>query len=360
MDISEKLVVVNARLKAELVGVRIGKGENKLHLRATLPPKPGSDKAQPYQQRVYPGFPANLAGLRAAEKEARLVGALLASKEFDWRRYITVKETSPGSCGEWINKLEHWYLNAKGGSKTTWNGDYVKGLRFLHREVDLTPEALEAAILQTKPNTKSRVRACMAARVLARFAEIEYDPSPLRGNYSPSQVTPRNLPNDAVIARYRDEIKNPGWRWVYGVMACYGLRNHEAFRLDLSDFPIVKVEENTKTGFREVWPCYPEWAEMWSLSARYLPNVKLDRTNEQIGRSVSEYLSPKLPFAPYDLRHGWAVRTLEFGWPDALSAQQMGHSLAVHNRTYQRWISKRHHQRVYDLLMKREDRPKPP
>ena len=142
-------------------------------------------------------------------------------------------------------------------------------------------------------------------------------------------------------------------------MACYGLRNHEAFKLDLSDFPIVRVQENTKTGEREVWLCYPEWAELWHLD-KQLPGVDLNRTNEKFGASVSEYLSPKLSFAPYDLRHGWAARTLEYGWPDALSAQQMEHPLSVHNNTYHRWITKRHHQRVYDLLLKREDRPRPP
>ena len=61
-----------------------------------------------------------------------------------------------------------------------------------------------------------------------------------------------------------------------------------------------------------------------------------------------------------DLQHAWTVKTLEFGWLDALHPQQMGHSLEVHNRTYPRWISLRHHQRVYDLLVNRPDRPRPP
>ncbi|MEO1149319.1 MAG: site-specific integrase, partial [Cyanobacteria bacterium J06638_22] len=65
-------------------------------------------------------------------------------------------------------------------------------------------------------------------------------------------------------------------------------------------------------------------------------------------------------FAPYDLRHAWAVRTLLFGWPVELSARQMGHSVDIHTRTYQRWISRERIQQVYDLLVNREDRPRPP
>ena len=360
MDLSEKIAGVNAQLKSGLVGVVVGQNGNKLHLRGILPPKPKSSKTKPYQQRIFLHLPANPDGLRTAAKEARLLGALLASREFDWGRYMTATAKASGSCGEWVDKFERWYMGAKGGTQTTWQGDYIKGLKHLPPGAELSPAVMEAAILKTKPNTKSRQRACMAMAALARFAEVDFDSSPLRGNYSASKVQPRNLPTDAAIAQYRDSLTNPEWRWVYGMMACYGLRNHEVFRLDLTEFPIVYVEQNTKTGDREVWPCYPEWATRWGLQKVQLPPLDLARANEAIGRSVTHYLSPKLPFAPYDLRHCWAVRTLEYGWPDALSAQQMGHSLDVHNKTYQRWISKRHHQRVYDLLLKREDRPMPP
>ncbi|MEM9090365.1 MAG: site-specific integrase [Cyanobacteria bacterium P01_F01_bin.53] len=360
MDISEKIDAVNAQLRRQRVGITVGQFSGKLHLRGTLPAKPHGKATRPHQQRIFLRLPANPAGLRTAAKEARLVGALLASKEFDWGRYIDVKALAPGNCGEWIDKFEHWYINAKGGTVTTWKGDYVKGLKHLPVSSELTPAVMESAILRTKPNTKSRQRACMAVGALAKFAGVELDVAQLRGNYSPSKVQPRNLPTDAAIAQCRDSLTNPEWRWVYGMMAAYGLRNHECFRVDLTEFPVVYVQQNTKTGDREVWPCYPEWAEQWRLDDQHLPPIDLDRSNESIGRSVTHYLSPRLPFKPYDLRHCWAVRTLEYGWPDALSAQQMGHSLDVHNRTYQRWISKRHHQRVYDLLLKREDRPMPP
>lgn len=360
MDITGKLSQVNGRLKAGRVGVAIEAQGGKLRLRATLPPKPTSKKDVPWQQRVSIGLPANLAGLREAEKEARLMGALLASREFSWDRYLKPVNNGNGpTCQQWITDFEAHYLS-NGGSASTWRGDYAKVLRQLPADRPLTIEQLEGVILQTKPNSKSRVRACMACGALARFAQIEFDVKPYRGNYSPSRVSPRDLPDDKTIAHYRGKIENPAWRWVYSMMATYGIRNHECFHLDLEDFPIVRVMEATKTGAREVWPCYPEWAEQWHLDHQLLPPIKLDRPNDRIGHSVTAYLSPKLPFVPYDLRHAWAIRTLEFGWPDALSAQQMGHSLEVHNRTYQRWISLRHHQRVYDLLVNRPDRPRPP
>lgn len=359
MDISGKLAQVNGRLRAAKVGVGVEVLGDRLRLRATLPPRPGSQKTNPYQQRISLGLPANLDGLRQAEKEARLVGAQLAAREFEWSRWVSGATGDKLVCGVAIAKFERHYLD-QGGTSETWQGDYYKALKNLPPEATLTGDLLVAFVCGTKPNTKARVRACMAAGALARFVGVEFDPAPYKGSYSPRQVAPRQLPNDDEVANWRELIQNPAWQWIYGMMATYGLRNHEVFKLDLSEFPIVKVLEDTKTGAREVWPCFPEWAEWWNLGNRLLPGVDLERSNSKLGHSVTEYLGGLLPFGPYNLRHCWAVRTIEFGWPDALAAAQMGHSLEVHNRTYQRWLTKRHHQQVYDLLVRREDRPKPP
>lgn len=86
------------------------------------------------------------------------------------------------------------------------------------------------------------------------------------------------------------------------------------------------------------------------------------RNNSDFGERLSHYFRrwAKLPFPPYNLRHCWAVRTLEFGLDVSLAAAQMGHSVQVHTELYHHWISDRHHQRAFDLLMGREDRPAPP
>jgi integrase len=54
----------------------------------------------------------------------------------------------------------------------------------------------------------------------------------------------------------------------------------------------------------------------------------------------------EVPFSPYDLRHAWAVRTILMGLPDTVSARMMGHSVAIHNRTYHRWITRRDQQQA--------------
>lgn len=362
-----RIAQTNGRLKAANVGISIELDGSSLYLRGTLPPKPGTKNSQPYQQRVSLkrlGIRANPAGIAEAEKEARKISALVARKEFDWQPYLYEKSPESISVSEYIEQYKVHFFN-QGKSETSWKTDYWKIFKRLPQDVTLSVEVLEQVILSTPPNTKTRKRACMAIAALAKFAQMDYNPSNLVGVYSPDRVSPRDLPDDLTIAQWWYKITNPGWRWVYGMIATYGLRPHEVFRLDLERLTngsnIVSVLENTKTGARLVWACYPEWFDQFQLQDVRLPNIRLDRPNTAIGESCSHYFGDfKLPFKLYDMRHRWAVRTLEFGLDISLAAQQMGHSVQVHSNTYHHWITEDVHQRAFNVLMLRPERPRPP
>ena len=359
MDVTKTLARANGRLKAAQVGVKIEPKRNRLTLRATLPPKPDSERTEPYQQRIYPGYPLNPNGISRAEKEARKIGALLATKEFTWEDYQKPVSSKVTTAIASIERFREHYLSM-GGSQDTWEGDYWKVLKKIPPDEAITSAGLEAVIKGTKANTKTRQRCCMAVGALAKFLDIEIDVVQYRGTYTPGSIDPRSIPSDESIVRCYSQIENPAWRWVYGMMATYGLRNHEVFHTDLADLPIIRIAEDTKTGSREVWPCYPEWVEHFTLAMVHIPNIDLSRTNQKIGHSVTSHLSPKLPFKPYDLRHAWAIRTSLFGWPVELASRQMGHSVEIHTKTYHRWINREHQQKVYDVLVKRPDRPVAP
>ena len=117
MEFQEKIAQVNARLKGERVRVRIGQKGGALNLQATLPPKSTSNRAKPDQQKVYIKKPANLAGLRAAEKLARLLSGQVIADRFTWEERGTKFQAS-SSCGEEIARFEKHYLN-QGGSEDT-------------------------------------------------------------------------------------------------------------------------------------------------------------------------------------------------------------------------------------------------
>lgn len=355
-----KISQANGRLKASLVGVAIVLKGDRLYLQATFPPKPNSTKTKPHQQKLSLGAHANGAGLSIAESEARKIGALLDLNQFSWEPYL--KKSDDGvMVGEVVTRFEKDYFNKRARSpksETTWSGDYVAVFKNLPEEI-LDANLLNEAIAKTTPDTRQRKRYCMALGALAKFASIEFDASALVGNYSPKRVTPRDLPDDRLIAETFYKINNPQWRWAYGCLAVWGVRPHEVFHLDLSDFPIATVTDG-KTGRRRVWACFPEWAEQFDLK-NINPPICTGKSNSDLGNRVTNFFwRSKLGFVPYDLRHAWAVRTLEFGLDVSLSAQQMGHSVQVHTDIYHQWISDRHHQRAYDILMNRGDRPLAP
>jgi integrase len=357
-----RLAQANGRLKASNVGVSIEAVGNRLYLRSTFPPKPNSGRAKPSQQRLTLGYHANPAGLKLAEQEARKVGALLDCHEFSWEPYlkaVVVKE----SIADWVSRFEADYFIRRARSpksETTWRDDYLKVFASLPPDETITLQLLTSAIIATEADSRTRRRFVDVLSRFAQFAGLETNFKPLKGNYSPSKVTPRDLPTDATIAEWRERIPNPKWRYVYGLIATYGLRPHEVFHCNLDKFPVLQVEESTKTGQRRIYPFYPEWLEQWNLREETLPKVS-GRNNSDLGSRVShQFKRYEVPFPPYHLRHAWAVRSMEFGLDISLAAQQMGHSVRVHSEIYHAWISEEVHQRAYEALMLRADRPLPP
>ncbi|MEG4441990.1 hypothetical protein QUB47_19115 [Microcoleus sp. AT9_B5] len=345
-----RLNQANGRLRASKAGVAILQRGDRLYLQAVLPPRPGSSKSAPCQQQIALGFRANTAGISLAEKEARKVAYLRDAKEFAWELYVDAVQPKLETIADWLNRFEE---DKKGSvCATTWKTDYFRPFNQLPAGEPISSQVLLDAIAKTTPNTRQRRRFCLAFRQLAQFAGIEFDLGDLLGNYSPTKVQPRNLPTDEEIEDCFAKIENPHWRWVFGVLAAYGLRDHEAFYLDLSKFPIAQITEG-KTGYRQCWPLRPEWAEQWNLAEVKRPPVT-GACHADFGDRVCKFFARSpADFCAYDLRHAWAVRAIRFGLDSSLAAKQMGHSLFIHQQTYHLAINEREQQQAYDLLLAR-------
>jgi integrase len=374
--IDQRVVQVNQRLKIAQMGLQVERRGQKLNLRGTLPPRPGSHRLRAYQQRISLNLPATTAGLKQAEQEAKIIAAQLIQNTFDWRQYLPVAggRLSQMDLHEKLQAFEaHFFesyalksatqASSLAAAKTTWEKAYQPYLRKLEgitqasAQLNLA-EAIYATIQSTRPNSRSRQVCCTALGALADFLNLQLpiELKTLSGTYSPSQTQIRHLPSDAQIVEIFQQIPNPAWKFVYGVMATYGLRNHEVFFCDYGalsqgkEEAIVEVLETTKTGSHEVWPFHPEWVEEFQLQKVNLPaiNTDLNRTTlQRIGQLVScQFRRYQIPFSPYDLRHAWAVRTIHYGLPDTVSARMMGHSVAIHTRTYHRWLTRRDQQQA--------------
>ena len=365
--LDEQIADINRRLKVARLGLKIERRGNKLGLRGLLPPRPDSPKLQAYQQRIPLGLPADDAGLRQTEKTALVVAAQIITDTFDWYEYVSaiasLKRAEAG-LAEQIAAFEVHFFKLNEGNdrpasvRTTWQKAYMPYLRRLQeiaqqQSMLSLSEAIYATIQSTRANSRSRQVCCTALEALATFLHVPL-PTPLKsfwGNYGNSKTGVRSLPSDLEILSAYEKIPHAGWKFVYGIMATYGLRNHEVFYSDYEmlangdEEAAIEVLETTKTGHHDVWPFYPEWIDAFNLREINLPKVNTDlnkTTLQLVGQQVSkQFKRYGIPFSPYDLRHAWAVRTVHVGLPDTVSARMMGHSVAIHNRTYHKWITRR-------------------
>ena len=367
MDFAEAFAAANSRIKLFNLPVSLYNDKGRLAIQGTFPPKPTSDREEPHQQRLYLGLPAEKRCVAVAEKRARKVGVLLESGDFEWEEYL--RKRPIGTVESWVRSLETEYL-AAGGNPETWEGDYLQAFRKLRPNRQLSVRLLTDAAKTVEANSRQRQRVCMAFARLAKFAQLDTKRIvALRGRYSSSAVDPRSLPDDALIAKWRAGVASEEWRWCFGMLACYGLRPHELFHCDLEDFPTARVSDSTKTGYRFIWPLYPEWADEWRLWDVKLPKLKNrdELPNKKLGSKVSRrFYAWKLEkpdgdcLCAYDLRHSFARRCFEFELSPDFSAKMMGHSLDVHLRIYRRWIDEGVYRRIYDAAVSSPLRPHPP
>lgn len=375
--LDDQISKVNQRLKIAQLGFQIERRGLKLSLRGTLPPRPGSPRLRPYQQRISLNIPATPSGLKQAEQEVKIIAAQLIQNNFDWRPYLPIaggKRLHQMDLPEKIEAFQQNFLaqdrSNSASLRTTWEVAYAPYLNQLktiaQTRTSLTlPEAIYAAIETTQANSRSRQICCTALNGLAEFLHLEL-PIPLKtywGTYNASQTKARRLPSDQEILAAYEQIPNPTWQFVYGILATYGLRNHEVFFCNYNNLvqnhgeDSIEVLETTKTGSHLVWPFYPEWVDQFNLRQIQLPPIQTNlsqTTLRRIGQQVNcQFHRYQIPFSPYDLRHAWAVRTIHFGLPDTVAARMMGHSVAIHTRTYHRWITHRDQQQAVSAALSR-------
>ncbi|MEG3437312.1 site-specific integrase [Pannus brasiliensis CCIBt3594] len=362
---------INKALKTAKAGITIEVHGDRLYLRGTFPPKPGSGREKPYQQRLalrVEGIPVrdNHDGLKYAKATALEMAGQLLKGQFDWAEWVGESPRPARSLGDWVSEFERSYFDRRGNSPetlTTWKTNYLTVFSRLPADSLPDRELLYNFINQgSTANSRSRKKFCLAINALARFAGWDWDFRELQGNYSPAAVKPRELPDDATIDRWFEKIPNPSWRWAFGMLATFGLRSHEIFFLntdELIDRNIADVLEG-KTGPRRVRAFYPEWIERFDLKDIRVPNCTGKTHSDYTLRVCKAFSRYEIPFEALYLRHSYAVRMFRFAVPIETAADEMGHSIDVHKATYLHWMSERTRDETYQRLITHPDRPLPP
>lgn len=348
----------NSRLKAAKIRVRITTRaeSDRLYLRATLPPKPDSTRVKDYQQRIALGVYFNPAGIKRAEAEAQKLNHELMLAQFDWSTWLESKQTVK-TVAQWLCAFEEDYFTRRKRTpktETTWKKDYRNPYRKLPQDAALTGSVLSTTAKRYPPDTKARKRACAAYAALAKFAKVEVNLKPLRGTYRPTAVSRDKVPTDKLILEWANKVPNLQWRSFYRLCACYGLRNHEAFYIDLErlkEDPLAIVSDG-KTGFHHALPCPVSWWEQWFKGQSIdLPQLTIRCNNDYGDRSSHYFYTLDMPFTVYDLRHAYAWRMELRGIGGTTAAKSQGHSLKTHSEIYLNFVNESELRQVLPRLL---------
>ena len=378
MELKCALDQLNRQLAEEGHSLRVEQRGQRLNLRGRLPDRrdPGVER----MQRLSLGLAADPDGLRDAEHTLRQVQRQLQRRQFSWDDWSSERNAAPHTDAKRaVASFEKAFFTDPrrrrnpSGSRTTWTSayrPYLRRLQTLGGDQPISADLLMQTLASYDDGSRSRQQCATALGALARHLAIPL-PEDWRqeaGGYGLHRARFRQLPTDAQILEAVLQIPNPRWRLAYGLMATYGLRNHEVFFSDLSSLSsagdrVIRVLPTTKTGEHQVWPFKPDWVDRFDLEVlgtdrQALPAIQTDlrhTTLQQVGRRVSEqFRRYALPITPYDLRHAWAVRTIHIGLPDTVAARMMGHSVAIHTRTYHHWITRRDQQQAVDAALARQ------
>jgi integrase len=321
------------------------------HLRTTLPPKPGSLRTRPYQQRIALGISATTPDGRRRIKvlKARLEQEVF-SGTFSWGNWSSDhRPKSALSIGELIAGLEK-HLNAtKKLAPRTWSNSYLSTfrLRFPRPDEELTAEKVVAALAESDRDSSVRKRDHTAISALVKFAELDVDLAQYRPGYTRKMVKLQDLPSDEEIVSLIDTLAQPH-RWIIGTVAAYGLRPSEIVGLELGDDATIYVHEERKTGRRPVRPLPSEWVDRWDLTSK--PPIPWTSTNpRQVADTLRAFLDRReWWFHRYAFRHCFARRCAERNISPAVAARMMGHSTQVHQSTYHQFIQEGEWVRMFD------------
>lgn len=365
---------INDRLKG--TGVAVERRGNRLSLRATLPVRGGVGKKQ---QRISLDVSATPFGLEHAEAKAWELAAQLSQKRFKWKDWDQkLEKNSQFKTNYWIKKHKD-LCQSKGfhQDEANWKKTCWAVFKRLPQDESLTAEAILVLANRAPANSRTRYHECTKLQQLADLAGLELDLSPYKG--TPNKPQTRNLPSDMAIVQIRNSFTHRRkraaqeaayrWQWVYGVMAAYGLRDHEVFFCDIdSTFPYACHISEGKTGpRRDVPPLYVEWAEEWRLWDKMCPEFELT-THIELGQKVSNALGRYIRYCPldlfhqpYDLRHAYSIRgSTVFGLSYEEMSMHMGHTVEIHIKTYKKYLDRHLAKQSYLDKISRSDRPKPP
>jgi integrase len=206
-------------------------------------------------------------------------------------------------------------------------------------------DLLVAVASTTEAGSRSRLEACKVYKRLAKLAGLEGTDQldAIRTQYEPGQ---REIPSESELRELLLQL-DPAhkYSWSTWALATYGCRPSEVFSLQPSDDGTARVLTVKRKGRAPTWrtamalplaePPGPRSVPLNVTSPGAYDSIEAKRVTGAWGKWLRT-MSGGLQL--YDIRHAWAIRSIKEAVPTGLASRCMGHDIAVHSRTYHRWL----------------------
>jgi len=313
-------------------------------LLAKLPPKPGSRKAEDHQQRIALGLKESKANLKLAEKQRSVLQRQLDGGTFQWSDWIDT-DAKTLKWREAINELYRKRVTNGRTSETTWRVNYFGRLRQIPMTEAVTPSSITKALQKYKREQCSYKELYYLLKEIAVIAKVSFPEVPVP-TYNSARDASHDVPSDEQIIEWVQAMPSAQSRWTLGMMATYGLRDHETIGCRFLDDQHTLFVRDTKHNpplEREVIPVRPEWVKLFDLRNEQRKDFS------KLRQTISQWLfveRKKLDiqtWKPYVLRHAYAGRLWKYGGSKLdvfTAATLMGHTMKVHETTYRSHIDR--------------------
>jgi integrase len=394
-ELLQRFDSINKSLKADGKKIQLVRYNKSVFLQFTAPLRPGDKPSQSgrttKQYKLGEGYTWSREGLERADENARKIERKLSQKEFTWEWYdweiakkiLRANDNASKLIAELQSDYEkhffatHAYTTEEEINRANhnWRTAYWRYISRFNAQKLLSEKEIRRVIETTKSNTSSRNQAVSSIRNFLNFLKLLLQYQDVIYSYKSStkhEKKDRYIPTDKEIEDAFFAIKPkqkcpkkylqnfPKKQWLFGMMATYGLRDHEIWHIEnlyaAVDFDgelipalndpnnttnLIVISQNTKTGRRLAMPVSPDgknWIEKFDLKNPKLLEINLNVENPK--QVYNNKLNPffkkaNLKFKPYDLRHAFNHRCEERGISTAVAALSLGHS-EVMNAQYKR------------------------
>jgi integrase len=309
----------------------------RLYLLAKLPKKNGDGWTQ---TRIPVGLPDTPVNRKVADKRRIMLQRQLDNDTFEWDFW----EDTDRKGTTWKQAIEQLYKKRVILGRTgeaTWQTNYMGRLRQANMSKVVNSREIADFLNRWRVDQCSYKEAYYLCQDLCRLINVPF-PEVALPKYKKGALT--NVPEDWEIIEWieKAQTSEKELAWAMGMMATYGLRDHELDDCEFIDLKHrLKVPDDTKTGFRVVVPLHRDWVDLFELRSERR-RVKVSKAKD----ATAQWLYHRrhklgFPYIPYSLRHAYAGRLWRVGGSNLdvfTAARLMGHSVKEHEQTYREWI----------------------